>query len=97
MSAEVVLPVSLGEALDKLTILDIKMARITDERKADVKVEYDALMAKLQEYVTTYSYHYRILKDINQTLWDIQDKFHGKDILLQSCEPCLDLAYTGCA
>ena len=76
---DIVLPVSLGEALDKLTILDIKMARIADERKADVKIEYDALMAKLQEYVSTYSYHYRILKDINQTLWDIQDRFHGKD------------------
>ena len=76
---DIVLPVSLGEALDKLTILDIKMAHITDERKADVEVEYNALMAKLKEYVSTYPYHYRILKAINQTLWDIQDRFHGKD------------------
>jgi hypothetical protein len=36
-------------------------------------------MARLKEYVDQYPYHYRILKDINQTLWDIQDRFHGKD------------------
>jgi len=79
LAKDIVLPVSLGEALDKLTILDIKMNRISDERKADVQVEYDALFAKLKEYVECYPYHYRVLKDINQTLWDIQDKFHGKD------------------
>jgi len=39
MSGEIVLPVSLGEALDKLTILDIKMRKIGDARSADVKVE----------------------------------------------------------
>lgn len=76
---EISLPISLGEALDKLTILDIKLSRITDERKSDVEVEYNALMARLNEYVTLYPYHYRILKEINQTLWDIQDLFHGKD------------------
>lgn len=77
MSAEIVLPVSLGEALDKLTILDIKMRKIGDERSADVKVEYDALLEKLQEYVTRYDYHYRILKIVNEAIWDIQERFHG--------------------
>lgn len=79
MSAEIVLPVSLGEALDKLTILDIKMNRIADERKNDVKVEYDTLMGKLQDYVNAYPYHYRILKEINQIIWDIQEVFHRKE------------------
>lgn len=79
MSVQITLPVSLGEALDKLTILDIKLRRIGDERRADVQVEYDALLQSLKEHVDKYPYHYRILKDINQTLWDIQDRFHGKD------------------
>jgi hypothetical protein len=78
-NAEIVLPVSLGEALDKLTILDIKMRKIGDERSADVKVEYDVLLQKLQEYVTRYEYHYRILKVVNEAIWDIQEHFHGAE------------------
>ena len=78
--SEVTLPVSLGEALDKLTILDIKMEKITDERRADVQKEYNVLMQTLSAYVKAFPYHYRILKDINRTLWDIQDVFHGKDV-----------------
>lgn len=31
------LPVSLGEAMDKLTILDIKLDQIKDNRRIDVK------------------------------------------------------------
>jgi hypothetical protein len=77
MSAEIVLPVSLGEALDKLTILDIKMRKIGDSRSADVKREYDVLMEKLGEYVGRYEYHYRILKVVNEAIWDIQERFHG--------------------
>jgi len=79
MSAEIVLPVSLGEALDKLTILDIKMRKIGDERAADVKAEYMVLLERLQEYVSRYEYHYRILKVVNEAIWDIQDRFHGAD------------------
>ena len=77
---QVTLPVSLGEALDKLTILDIKLQKIQDERRADVQKEYDALFSILQTYVERFSYHYRILREINQTLWDVQDQFHGKDV-----------------
>jgi hypothetical protein len=79
MSAEIVLPVSLGEALDKLTILDIKMRKIGDDRTADVKVEYEALLQQLQPYVTRYEYHYRILKVVNEAIWDIQERFHGAE------------------
>lgn len=80
MSDAIVLPVSLGEALDKLTILDIKMGKIADEaKKADVKKEYDLLFATLEHYVISFSYHYRILKEVNLAIWEIQDVFHGKD------------------
>ena len=40
------LPVSLGEAIDKLTILDIKCHKITDKRKLDVQKEYNILYEK---------------------------------------------------
>ena len=45
--SEIELPVSLGEALDKLTILDIKKEKIKDERYKDVEYEYSLLHDKL--------------------------------------------------
>jgi hypothetical protein len=45
------LPVSLGEAIDKLTILDIKLQKIHDDRKFDVRKEYDLLYESLKQFV----------------------------------------------
>jgi hypothetical protein len=74
---EITLPVSLGEALDKLTILDIKLQKISDAaRRKDVQKEYDVLLTSLKPYVDAYSYHYRILKEVNLSIWEIQDVFH---------------------
>jgi hypothetical protein len=74
-----VLPVSLGEALDKLTILEIKAERISDEvRKADVFREIEALLPTLVPYKEKYEYLYKILKHCNTIIWDLQDSFHGK-------------------
>jgi len=80
MSAELSLPVSIGEALDKLTILDIKCSKITDDRLAACRKEYEVLLKPLQTYVERFSWHYKILKEINLTLWELQDGFHGKDV-----------------
>lgn len=78
--ADITLPVSLGEALDKLTILDIKLDKIQDpQRRADVQKEYNVLMNSLGKYVHDYPYHYWILKEVNLAIWEIQDRFHGKD------------------
>jgi hypothetical protein len=46
----IVLPVSLGEAIDKLTILDIKQNKIHDHRKQDAVTEFTLLSEKLKEY-----------------------------------------------
>ena len=74
----VTLPVSLGEALDKLTILDIKLEKINDDRKNDVQVEYDILKEKLTSELQECSYYYRILKEINLIIWEMQDDFRDK-------------------
>ena len=77
---DIVLPVSLGEALDKLTILDIKLQKIQNaERRRDVETEYNVLMTSLKMYVNAFPYHYRILREVNLAIWEIQDRFHGKD------------------
>jgi GNAT superfamily N-acetyltransferase len=69
------LPVSLGEALDKLTILEIKLDKIKDDRKSDVQKEYDMLHKKLAEYINKNKFHYHTLKRINLSIWELQDKF----------------------
>ena len=69
------LPVSLGEALDKLTILDIKREKIKDDRLKDVEYEYNLLYEKLKEHINTNNYYYSILKKINLNIWEMQDDF----------------------
>jgi hypothetical protein len=67
------LPVSLGEAIDKLTILDIKLARIMDSRREHVQVEYSMLYEKLAPSVEQYRSLYESMKKINSIIWDDMD------------------------
>lgn len=70
------LPVSHGEAFDKLSILEIKLQYINDDRKNDVQKEYNILYDKLKNlFNTNIKFHYRILKDINENIWIKQDIF----------------------
>lgn len=68
------LPVSMGEAIDKLTILDIKLDKIKDQRRNDVKKEYDMLYEKLSVFIQTYQSLYKQMKHINLLIWDMMDK-----------------------
>jgi hypothetical protein len=68
------LPVSIGEAIDKLTILDIKCKRIRNETKQQqCKKEYDILHDELREHVEKCSFYYRLLYDVNDEIWVMQD------------------------
>lgn len=77
--SQITLPVSLGEAIDKLTILHIKLTKISDARRNDVQKEFDVLFENLNEHVAKYKYYYRLLYQINLGLWELQDKFHHKE------------------
>lgn len=67
------LEISFGEALDKLSILDIKKNKIKDERVNKVKIEYDYLFENLNEQIEKNIYHYNLLKKINLDIWELQD------------------------
>jgi hypothetical protein len=68
------LEVSIGEALDKLTILDIKKDKIIDtNNKADVVKEYNYLYNELKDFITKNNYYYCILKKVNLEIWDLMD------------------------
>ena len=69
------LPVSLGEALDKLTILDIKMEKLKENRLKEVKKEYNVLFDNFKSFVEEHSFYYSILKKINLKIWEMQDEF----------------------
>jgi hypothetical protein len=68
------LEVSIGEALDKLTILDIKKDKIIDiNNKADVVKEYNYLYNELKDFIVRNNYYYCILKKVNLEIWDLMD------------------------
>jgi len=69
------LPVSIGEAIDKLTILDIKYEMIKDSRRDDCKKEYDMLLLELKDFIKDKNnyYYFNILKYINLKIWKDQD------------------------
>ena len=62
--------VSVGELFDKLSILEIKKAK-----GLDVDIELKGLSDAYQEYNSTISrYLYIHLKEVNSSLWLIEDK-----------------------
>jgi hypothetical protein len=82
------LPVSIGEAIDKLTILDIKCKRIQDpERRKHCQTEYDILFRELKEHVESIPFYYRQLYMVNDEIWVMQD-----DIRLRpDPQKCVDI------
>ena len=84
------LPVSVGEAVDKLTILDIKCRKISDpEKLAHCIVERDALRNELGQYVSDHPFYYRLLYHINNEIWTIQDAFRQAPTA-EACVQILD-------
>jgi len=88
------LPVSLGEAIDKLTILDIKCDKIKDNRKLDVQKEYDILYEKLKGFIETYNELYISMKKVNLLIWDQMDILRDGSIsdedYTKLCRECVD-------
>ena len=67
-------PISLGELVDKISILIIKQKNITDETKLDhVKKELDFLQKTLMNYVQQEEINTYLenLININSKLWNI--------------------------
>ena len=75
MSNYLTLPVSIGEGLDKLSILEIKIDNITDKRKENVVKEYNLLYDKMKVYFlyTSIQKYYNMLKKTNFYIWKLMD------------------------
>jgi hypothetical protein len=88
------LPISVGEAVDKLTILDIKLEKITDNRKNDVKKEYDMLYVHLEPIIIKYNELYQTMKRVNLIIWDQMDVLRDGNVdevqYLKKCKECIE-------
>ena len=80
---EVLVPLSPGELLDKITILRIKVARIQDAAKlANVKLELSLLEQTWKDSGAAahdVALDERALENVNERLWDIEDRIRDKE------------------
>jgi hypothetical protein len=82
MSASPLVPVSWGELIDKITILEIKQERIAaPEARANVAREYRLLREAAgpvadREGVATLRAE---LKAVNEALWEIEDEIRARE------------------
>lgn len=87
---------SVGELLDKVTILQIKAERIDDDAKL---VNINKELQVLQGLWNASSYssidleeNIKQLKTINEALWDIEDKIRDKEGLQEFDDEFIELA-----
>ena len=80
---EILVPVSPGELLDKITILRIKQVRIPDAVKlANVKLELALLEQTWRNSgcaARELAADERALQEVNERLWDIEDRIRDKE------------------
>jgi hypothetical protein len=88
--------VSAGELLDKLTILEIKAARIQDPAKlANVHKELKSLRAAWSSAPCSridVSTPIAALKSVNEALWDIEDEIRRKEARQEFDREFIELA-----
>jgi hypothetical protein len=80
---DILVPVSPGELVDKITILRIKAARISDAQKLhNVRVELDALESTWRDCgapIGDVAGDEAALQKVNEALWDIEDRIRDKE------------------
>jgi len=74
-------PISLGELVDKITILKIKIRNISDPLKLEnVRKELKQLISVLSNAkIPDIYFEFQSLQNINAELWDIEDKIRIKE------------------
>lgn len=79
----IMVPVSVGELVDKITILEIKAERITqEERRRNVGVELGGLLPLWQGLAAQAPALEPLklqLRAVNERMWDVQDALRAKE------------------
>ena len=76
------IPVSVGELIDKVSILHVKQLTISNEEKLEyVNKEFELLYNISSYYLNNQEIEnlYHQLVEINKKLWDIEDKIREKE------------------
>ena len=73
------LEVSIGEAIDKFSILELKRKKITDSVKLEeIQKEIDALV-DVQTYTTQLPFFYKLMGFVNESIWNMTDTIKTMD------------------
>lgn len=91
--SSILAPVSLGELIDKITILEIKQIHLTGIKLKNVDKELKLLQNILQD--TNMEIDIVLinnLKEVNKNLWEIEDKIRIKDSKNEFDQEFIDLA-----
>jgi hypothetical protein len=93
---DILVPVSPGELLDKITILRIKASRMTDTTKvANVRLELDLLEQTWRDSgaaIAAVAADEAALQRVNEALWDIEDDIRDKELAQQFDARFVELA-----
>lgn len=93
---DVLVPISPGELLDKITILRIKSERMEDPAKlANVRLELGLLEKTWHEAVGAMGdvvAEERALQNVNERLWDIEDRIRDKEAVQTFDRDFIELA-----
>jgi hypothetical protein len=88
-------PVSVGELIDKLSILHVKQTKITDEQKLGyVNKEFELLYNMSSEYLSQPEIEtlYHQLVKTNTKLWEIEDRLRVLELEKRFEGEFIDLA-----
>jgi hypothetical protein len=91
---QIFIPISIGELLDKISILEIKLEQIFDpEKLLNIQKELDLLFEVCQgQNITVCPSLKNDLKKYNSELWNIEDQIRKKEQLQQFDEEFIHLA-----
>ena len=92
-SSIIFVPISLGELIDKITILEIKTMYMTEVKLKNVKKELKILKTILQD--TNLEININLINDlkkINNNLWNIEDIIRKKESIQEFDKEFIQLA-----
>ena len=72
----ITIPVSVGELIDKYSILQIKRSKVSDTKLENVQNEIQALIPHVRPYLIIEGINrlYEDLIGVNTQLWDVEDE-----------------------
>lgn len=91
----ITIPVSVGELIDKLSILHVKQKKITNEDKLEyVNKEFELLYNMSSEYLNQPEIEklYHSLVTVNSNLWDIEDELRVLELEKRFTDKFIDIA-----